>query len=84
MAKEANAIDLAPEAYFDSLLTKIEKLVGLKEALIEMFNHNSDWHAQTVSQDEASKIKEEIEAMLGEIKERLIVLRKNKDELQSM
>ena len=78
MAKEANAIDLAPEAYFDSLLTKIEKLVGLKEALIEMFNHNIDWHAQTVCQDEASKIKEEIEAMLGEIKERLIFLKNQK------
>lgn len=84
MAKETNAIELAPDAYTQSLLTKIEKLVGLKEALIEMFNHNIDWHAQTVCQDEASKIKHEIEAMLEEIKERLIVLRKNTDELQSM
>jgi len=81
MAKEENAIDLAPEAYFDSLLKKIEKLVGLKEALIEMFNHNIDWHARTVCQDEAFKIKEEIDVMLEEVKERLIVLKKNTDEM---
>lgn len=78
MAKEADAIDLAPEAYFDSLLRKIEKLVGLKEALIEMFNHNIDWHAQTACQDEASKTKDEIEAMLEEVKEKLIVLKNQK------
>jgi hypothetical protein len=84
MAKETNAIDLAPEAYFDSLLTKIEKLVGLKEASIEMFNHNIDYHAQTVVQEETLKTKSEIEAMLEEVKETLMLLKRTKDELQSM
>ena len=78
MAKETNAIDLDPDAYTQSVLTKIEKLVGLKEALIEMFNHNIDWHAQTVCQEEASKIKHEIEVMLKEVKEEISNLRKVK------
>ena len=75
MAKETNVIGIDPEAYTQSLLNKIEKLVGLKEALIEMFNHNIDWHAQTVCQEECHKIKHEIEAMLEEIKERLKTLK---------
>ena len=84
MAKETNAIELAPDAYTQSLLTKIKKLVGLEKALIEMFNHNIDNYALDIVRDEAWKTDDEIEAMLEEIKERLIILRKNTDELQSM
>ena len=78
MANEANAIDLAPEAYFDSLLTKIEKLVGLEKALVEMFDHNIDQHAVVAVQSKAFTTKDEIEAMLEEVKERLIVLKNQK------
>ena len=84
MAKETNAIELAPDAYTQSLLTKIKKLVGLEKALIEMFNHNIDNYALDIVRDEAWKTDDEIEALLEEIKERLIILRKNTDELQSM
>ncbi len=75
MAKETNAIDLDPDAYTQSLLTKIEKLVGLKEASIEMFNHNIDYHARTVIEEEILKTNSEIEAMLEEVKERLKTLK---------
>ena len=84
MAKEKNAIDLAPEAYFDSLNTKIEKLVGLEKAIVEMFNHSIDHCALDAVRDEAWKTKDEIEAMLEEVKETLMLLKRTKDELQSM
>ena len=75
MAKETNAIDLDPDAYMQSLLTKIEKLVGLKEASIEMFNHDIDYRAKIVVQEEASKVTYEIEGMIEEVKERLKTLK---------
>lgn len=78
MAKETDAIDLAPEAYFDSLLTKIEKLVGLEMAMVEMFNHNIDEHAVHAVRDEKWKTKDQIEAMLEEVKEKLILLKDQK------
>ena len=81
MAKETNAIELAPDAYTQSLLTKIKKLVGLEKALIEMFNHNIDNYALDIVRDEAWKTDDEIVAMLEEVKERLIILKKNKDEV---
>lgn len=81
MAKETNAIELAPDAYTQSLLTKIKKLVGLEKALIEMFNHNIDNYALDIVRDEAWKTDDEIGAMLEEVKERLIILKKNKDEV---
>jgi hypothetical protein len=84
MAKEMNAIELAPETYFESLNTKIEKLVGLEIAMIEMFNHNIDEHALHVVRDEKWKTKDQIEAMTVEVKERLIALKEKIDELQSM
>jgi len=78
MAKETDAIDLAPEAYFDSLLGKIEKLVGLEKALVEMFDHNIDKHAVNAVQSKAFTTKDEIEAMLEEVKEKLILLKDKK------
>ena len=60
MAKETNAIELAPDAYTQSLLTKIKKLVGLEKALIEMFNHNIDNYALDIVRDEAWKTDDEI------------------------
>ena len=80
MAKETNVIDLDPDAYTQSLLTKIEKLVGLKEASIEMFNHNIDYHARTVIEEEILKTNSEIEAMLEEVKERLKTLKEHHQE----
>ena len=81
MAKETNVIGIDPEAYTQSLLTKIKKLVGLEKALIEMFNHNIDNYALDIVRDEAWKTDDEIGAMLEEVKERLIILKKNKDEV---
>ena len=78
MAKEINAIGLDPEAYTQSLLNKIDKLVGLKEALIEMFNHNIDHHAMKVVQNHVFDTRDEIESMLEEVKERLIIFKDQK------
>ena len=75
MGKEVNVIGLDPEAYTQSLLNKIDKLVGLKEALIEMFNHNIDHHAMKVVQNHVFDTRDEIESMLDEIKERLKTLK---------
>lgn len=75
MAKEINVIGLDPEAYTASLLTKIEKLVGLEKAMVEMFDHNIDHHAVIVVQTDAFNTKAEIEAMLEEVKERLKTLK---------
>jgi len=73
-----NAIGIDPEAYTTALLTKIEKLVGLEKAMVEMFDHNIDHHAVIVVQNDAFNTKAEIEAMLEEVKERLIILKNQK------
>ena len=75
MAKQLNAIGIDPEAYTQSLLNKIDKLVGLRGALIEMFNHDINHQAVQVVQNHALNTREEIEAMLEEIKERLIIFK---------
>jgi len=73
--KQNSSIGIDPEAYTTALLTKIEKLVGLEKALVEMFDHNIDHHAVIVVQNNAFNTKEEIESMLEEIKERLKTLK---------
>ena len=70
--KERNTSNIDPVAYTGSLLTKIEILVGLEKALVEMFNHNIDNHAVVTVQNRAFDTKEEIEAMLENIKDILI------------
>lgn len=75
MAKETNVISLDPEAYTQSLITKIEKLVGLEKAMVEMFNHSIDNYALDAVRDEAWKTRHEIESMLEEVKERLKTLK---------
>ena len=66
-----NIIAIDPEKYMESLLGKVDRLVGLKEALIEMFNHNIDHHAMSVVQNDAFKTRDEIESMLEELKIKL-------------
>ena len=46
-----------------------------------MFNHNIDNYALDIVRDEGWKTDDEIGAMLEEVKERLIILKKNKDEV---
>jgi hypothetical protein len=73
--KETTPIGIDPEAYTTALFTKIEKLVGLEKALVEMFDHNIDQHAVITIQNSAFITKDEIESMLEEIKERLKTLK---------
>ena len=70
--KEKNTSNIDPVAYTGSLLTRIEILVGLEKAMVEMFNHNIDNHAVVTVQNRAFDTKEEIEAMLENIKNMLM------------
>ena len=59
-----NIIAIDPEKYMESLLGKVDRLVGLKEALIEMFNHNIDHHAMSVVQNDAFKTRDELKVSI--------------------
>ena len=75
MAKQINVLDIDPEAVFMSLLEKINTLVGLEKALIQMYEIGIDHHATNVVQLKSIETRQEIESMLNDLKERFISLK---------
>ena len=78
MAKEINVLDIDPDAVFMSLLEKINTLVGLEKALIQMYEIGIDHHASNVVQLKSLETRQEIESMLNDLKERFILLKDGK------
>ncbi len=78
MAKEVNVIELNHVALFISLNAKIDKMVILQKAYVEMFNNGIEDEAVVVVRDRASELRDEIYQMLDDIKDELSRLRKVK------
>ena len=78
MAKEMNVIELDHIALFVSLNAKIDKMVNLQKAYVEMFNHGIEDEAVVVVRDRACELRDEIGQMLDDIKEELSNLKKVK------
>ena len=73
-----NVIELDHIALFVSLNAKIDKMVNLQKAYVEMFNHGIEDEAVVVVRDRACELRDEIGQMLDNIKEELSRLRKVK------
>ena len=78
MSKEINVIEIDHIALFVSLNAKIDKMVILQKAYVEMFNNGIEDDAVVVVRDRACELRDEIHQMLDDIKEKLSNLRKAK------
>ena len=76
MAKATNVIELDHIALFVSLNAKIDKMVILQKAYVEMFNNGIEDEAVAVVKDRACELRDEIYQMLDDIKDELSHLRK--------
>lgn len=72
-----NVIEFDHIALFVSLNAKIDKMVNLQKAYVEMFNHGIEDEAVVVVRDRACELRDEIGQMLDDIKEELSNLKKN-------
>ena len=72
-----NVIEIDHIALFVSLNAKIDKMVNLQKAYVEMFNHGIEDEAVVVVRDRACELRDEIGQMLDDIKEELSNLKKN-------
>tara|TARA_R110002020_G_scaffold33916_5_gene102978 strand:- start:448 stop:723 length:276 start_codon:yes stop_codon:yes gene_type:complete len=76
MGKKMNVIEIDHIALFVSLNAKIDKMVILQKAYVEMFNNGIEDEAVAVVRDHASQLRDEIYQMLDDIKDELSHLRK--------
>ena len=77
MAKEMNVVELDHVAVFVSLNAKIDKMVILQKAYVEMFNNGIEDEAVVVVRDRADELRDEISRILGDIEKELSNLKKN-------
>ena len=78
MAKEMNVVELDHVALFVSLNAKIDKMVILQKAYVEMFNNGIEDEAVVVVRDRADELRDEISRILGDIEKELSNLKKVK------
>ena len=72
-----NVVELDHVALFVSLNAKIDKMVILQKAYVEMFNNGIEDEAVVVVRNRADELRDEISRILGDIEKELSNLKKN-------